>query len=189
MKQAVQQCVEVLREGGCILYPTDTIWGIGCDATDPEAVRKVYTIKNRVDSKAMLVLVDSIDMIYDYVKEVPEMALEILEQNQDGAALTIIYPGALKLAENLIAEDGSIGIRVTTDPFSKEIIRALRKPVVSSSANIAGQASPAFFSEISSEIRSAVDHIANWRQDDHKKRKPSGILKVYLNGEIELIRQ
>lgn len=221
MKREIEKCIEVLQQGGSILYPTDTIWGIGCDATDPGAVAKVYGIKKRVDSKAMLVLADSIDMVYEYVTEVPEMALQILEQSGyensgrrgrgddrggrstkagTGRAryekpepgpdpLTIIYPGAFGLAENLLAEDGSVGIRITTDPFSRELIRAFHKPIVSSSANIAGQPSPANFSEISAEIRSAVDHIAGWRQDDRIKRKPSGILKVSINGEITIIRR
>ena len=211
MRAEIQKCVEVLRKGGSILYPTDTIWGIGCDATDPEAVAKVCDIKKRVDSKAMLVLVDSVDMIYDYVEDVPEMALEILkiQNNQghrgssakagsvsrdygtgyEGQPLTIIYPGATGLANNLISNDGSIGIRITSETFSKELIRAFGKPLVSSSANIGGQDAPANFSEISDEIRSSVDLVAAWKHDDLKKSKPSGILKVSLNGEVKVIRQ
>ncbi|HEC43356.1 MAG TPA: threonylcarbamoyl-AMP synthase [Bacteroides sp.] len=188
MREEIKRCLEVLRKGGSILYPTDTIWGIGCDATNPEAVAKVYNIKKRVDSKAMLVLVDSVDMIYNYVNEVPEMALEILNLQHE-SPMTIIYPTAIGLAENLVADDGSIGIRVTSEPFSKELIRAFRKPIVSSSANIASQAAPAKFSEISDEIRSAADYIAGWKQDDGKKRKPSAVLKVSINGEVEVIRQ
>lgn len=209
MKKEIQHCAGILDKGGTILYPTDTIWGIGCDATNPAAVEKVFNIKGRVDSKAMLVLVDSLDMIYEYVEEIPEMALEILDAQSpeshgrfkkhrhkpgkvdaewDNKPLTIIYPGAVGLAENLVAADGSIGIRITSEPFSQELIRTFRKPLVSSSANLAGQKSPANFSEISPDIRTAVDHVANWNQDDNKKRKPSGILKVSLNGEIEVIR-
>ncbi len=191
MKKEIQQAIEVLQNGGCILYPTDTIWGIGCDATNPEAVSKVYGIKQREDSKAMLILVSSSDMIWDFVEEIPEAAQEILEVNEQ--PLTIIYPGARTggkgLAENLIASDGSIGIRITNEPFSKALIEAFRKPLVSSSANIAGGKSPVNFPDISSEVRQGVDHIVNWKQDDMKKRKPSGVLKVSLNGKIEIIRQ
>jgi len=190
MKQEIKQAIEVLNSGGSILYPTDTIWGIGCDATKPEAVSKVYGIKQREDSKAMLVLVSSIDMIWDYVEEIPEAALEILEVNEQ--PLTIIYPGARTggkgLAENLISSDGSIGIRITNEPFSKALIEAFRKPLVSSSANIAGGKSPDNFSEISPDVLQSVDHIVNWKQEEMKKRKPSGILKVSLNGIIEIIR-
>ena len=192
MKKEIQLCAEVLRGGGTILYPTDTIWGIGCDATDPEAVAKVYGIKGRVDSKAMLVLVDSVDRIYEYVEEIPEMALEILNlqhELQYDKPLTIVYPGAIGLADNLVAADGSIGIRISSEIFSKELIRVFGKPLVSSSANVAGQPAPANFSEIPGDIRKAVDYVVKWGQDDHKKRKPSGILKVSLNGEIEVIRQ
>ena len=187
MKKEIQQAVEVLKNGGTILYPTDTIWGIGCDACNPEAVSRIYEIKNRKDSKAMLVLVDSIDRIWDYVEEIPAAALDILGVNDQ--PLTIIYPGARGLAKNLVAEDGSIGIRITTESFSKALIRELKKPIVSSSANIAGIKSPENYSDISEEIRKGVNHIVNWKQDLRKKRKPSGILKVSLNGEIEIIRQ
>lgn len=187
MQKEIQQTVEVLRNGGTILYPTDTIWGIGCDATSPEAVSRVYEIKQREDSKSMLVLVDSLDMIWDYVEKIPPAALEILEVNDQ--PLTIIYPGAMRLANNLIAGDGSIGIRITHEPFTKGLIRTLRKPLVSSSANMAGEKPPANFSEISAGIRSSVDYIVNWNQHLKDKRKPSGILKVSLNGEIEIIRQ
>jgi L-threonylcarbamoyladenylate synthase len=186
MKQEIERCREVLRSGGTILYPTDTIWGLGCDATNPEAVRKIYDIKRRTDYKAMLVLVNSIDMIRDYVHEIPPAALEILEVNDK--PLTIIYPEARNLADNLPASDGSIGIRISTESFSAGLIKAFGRPIVSSSANIAGNPSPANFSEISPEIQSAADYVVKWKQDDRKKRKPSGILKVSLNGEIKIIR-
>jgi L-threonylcarbamoyladenylate synthase len=187
MKREIQKCVEILRKGGTLLYPTDTIWGIGCDATDADAVAKIYEIKQREDSKAMLVLVDSIDMLADYVEVIPDIALEILEVN-DGP-LTIVYPGAKGLAENLIAADGSAGIRITGEPFSRELIRSFGKPVVSSSANLAGDPSPGSFNEIADRIQSAVDHIVDWNRSGGRKRKPSGILKVHLNGEIEVIRE
>ncbi len=187
MQRDIQKCIQVLAEGGTILYPTDTIWGIGCDATQPDATEKVYRLKQREDAKAMLVLVDSTDMLSRYVEEIPEMALEIIEINDD--PLTIIYPAGRNLAGNLLSPDGAIGIRITSDPFCTELIRHFRKPLVSSSANIAGQPAPAIFREISSEIKSMVDYTVAWRQNDHSKRKPSGILKVKLNGEIEVIRK
>jgi L-threonylcarbamoyladenylate synthase len=187
MNREVERCAEVLRRGGTLLYPTDTIWGIGCDATNPPAVEKVYRIKKRSDCKAMLVLVDSVGMVRDYVEEIPGAALQILEVNED--PLTIIYPGAQGLAPNLTGEDGSIGIRITSDPFSNALIRALGKPLVSTSANLAGQPAPANFSGIAAEILSSVDRVADWRREEPLKNKPSGILKVYLNGEIRIIRR
>jgi L-threonylcarbamoyladenylate synthase len=177
----------VLRRGGTILYPTDTVWGIGCDATDAGAVDKVYRIKSRTDSKAMLVLVDSIEMVSEYVEEIPEVALDIIEVND--SPLTIIYPGARGLAGNLPGKDGSIGIRITSEPFSRALIKTFGRPVVSSSANLAGLSAPANFAEIPEDIRSAVDYVADWRRDERKKNKPSGILKVHLNGEIQIIRR
>jgi len=187
MMKEIQICTEILRGGGTILYPTDTIWGIGCDATRAGSVEKVYRIKRRVDSRAMLVLVDSIEMVSDYVEEIPEVALKILEVNDK--PLTIIYPVARGLAENLLGEDGSVGIRITREAFSRALIQAFGKPVVSSSANLAGQPPPANFAGISMDIISAVDHVAGWHQDERKKKKPSGILKVHLNGEIQIIRR
>ncbi len=187
MKEEILKCTGILERGGTILYPTDTIWGIGCDATNPEAVSRVYEIKQRMDRKAMLVLVDSVEMISDYVVEIPEMALEILRVND--RPLTIIYPRAVGLAPNLTGEDGSIGIRITSEAFSKGLLQAFGKPLVSSSANLAGQPPPENFSRISPEILSSVDHVVNWRQDERKKSKPSGILKIHLNGQVEVIRR
>ena len=187
MYQDIQKCIEVLAAGGTILYPTDTIWGIGCDATQSHATQKVYQLKQREDAKAMLVLVNSADMLSRYVEEIPDMADEIIAINDD--PLTIIYPAGSNLAGNLLSPDGSIGIRITSDPFCHELIHRFRKPLVSTSANIAGQPAPALFSEIAAEIKALVDYTVAWRQDDHTKRKPSGILKVKLNGEIEVIRK
>jgi L-threonylcarbamoyladenylate synthase len=186
MKQDILECSRILKEGGTILYPTDTIWGIGCDATNPEAVEKIYRIKQRTDSKAMLVLVDSIEMLEEYVEEIPQAALQILELND--RPLTIVYPGARGLAPNLPAQDGSIGIRITSEPFSSGLIWTFRKPIVSSSANRAGSPSPSNFREISPELFPEVDYIVKWKQDERKKSRPSGILKIALNGEIKIIR-
>ena len=150
-----------MREGGVILYPTDTIWGIGCDATNEDAVRRVYEIKQRQDSKAMLVLVDSSVKVDFYVQDVPEVAWDLIDLADK--PLTIIYSGARNLAANLLAEDGSVGIRVTNEDFSKRLCQQFRKAVVSTSANISGQPSPRNFSEISEEVKSAVDYIVRKR--------------------------
>ncbi len=187
MKEEIQICARILEAGGTLLYPTDTIWGIGCDATRPEIVSKITRIKQREDSGSMLVLVDSVEMLSRFVEQIPEAALKILEVSVE--PLTIIYPLGRGLAENLLGEDGSIGIRITREPFSRELVKAFCKPVVSSSANLAGQLPPSNFAEVSPAIRSAVDHITAWRQEDKKKGRPSGILKVSLNGEIKIIRR
>ena len=187
MHQDIQKSINVLAAGGTILYPTDTIWGLGCDATQPEAVQKIYQIKQRENSKAMLVLVDSLDMLSNYVQEIPAIAIEILEINED--PLTIIYPDARNLAENLLSAEGNIGIRITADPFCTELIHQFRKPLVSTSANPAGKPAPAIFKDIIADILSEVDYTVIWRQNDRIKRKPSGILKVKLNGEIDVIRK
>ena len=157
IRQDVKKACEVMQKGGIILYPTDTIWGIGCDATNAEAVKRVYDIKKRADSKAMLVLVDSSVKVDFYVRDVPAVAWDLIDYATK--PLTIIYDGARNLAENLLAEDGSVGIRVTGEAFSKELCFRFRKAIVSTSANISGQPSPANFSEISEEIKQAVDYI------------------------------
>lgn len=156
-----------MREGGIILYPTDTIWGIGCDATNPEAVKRVYEIKQRADSKALLVLVDSAVKVDFYVNEVPDVAWDLIELAT--RPLTIIYSGARNLASNLLAEDGSVGIRVTSELFSQQLCRQFRKAIVSTSANVSGSPSPHNFSEISDEIKQAVDYIVNYRRDEQKE--------------------
>ena len=161
IRQDVKKACEVMQKGGIILYPTDTIWGIGCDATNAEAVKRVYDIKKRADSKAMLVLVDSSVKVDFYVRDVPAVAWDLIDYATK--PLTIIYDGARNLAENLLAEDGSVGIRVTGEAFSKELCFRFRKAIVSTSANISGQPSPANFSEISEEIKQAVDYIVGLR--------------------------
>ena len=165
-----------MREGGVILYPTDTIWGIGCDATNEDAVRRVYEIKQRQDSKAMLVLVDSSVKVDFYVRDVPEVAWDLIDLADK--PLTIIYSGARNLAANLLAEDGSVGIRVTNEDFSKRLCQQFRKAIVSTSANISGQPSPKNFSEISEEVKSAVDYIVG-----------SSIIKLDKGGVIKIIRE
>lgn len=176
-----------MREGGVILYPTDTIWGIGCDATNEDAVRRVYEIKQRQDSKAMLVLVDSSVKVDFYVQDVPEVAWDLIELADK--PLTIIYSGARNLAVNLLAEDGSVGIRVTNEEFSKRLCQQFRKAIVSTSANISGQSSPKSFNEISEEVKSAVDYIVGYRQEEMSNPKPSSIIKLDKGGVIKIIRE
>ena len=176
-----------MREGGGILYPTDTIWGIGCDATNEDAVRRVYEIKQRQDSKAMLVLVDSSVKVDFYVRDVPEVAWDLIDLADK--PLTIIYSGARNLAANLLAEDGSVGIRVTNEDFSKRLCQQFRKAIVSTSANISGQPSPKNFSEISEEVKSAVDYIVGYRQEEMSNPKPSSIIKLDKGGVIKIIRE
>ena len=175
-----------MREGGVILYPTDTIWGIGCDATNEDAVRRVYEIKQRQDSKAMLVLVDSSVKVDFYVRDVPEVAWDLIDLADK--PLTIIYSGARNLAANLLAEDGSVGIRVTNEDFSKRLCQQFRKAIVSTS-NISGQPSPKNFSEISEEVKSAVDYIVGYRQEEISNPKPSSIIKLDKGGVIKIIRE
>ena len=176
-----------MNEGGVILYPTDTIWGIGCDATNEEAVRRVYQIKQRSDSKAMLVLFDSPVKVDFYVQDVPEVAWDLIEVADK--PLTIIYSGARNLASNLIAEDGSVGIRVTNEEFSKRLCQQFRKAIVSTSANISGQPSPANYSEITEELKSMVDYVVGYRQEEMGHPKPSSIIKLDKGGVIKIIRE
>lgn len=187
MNEEIKKACQVMREGGVILYPTDTIWGIGCDATNEEAVRRVYEIKRRADSKAMLVLVDSAVKVDFYVQDVPEVAWNLIELADK--PLTIIYSGARNLAPNLLAEDGSVGIRVTGEEFSKRLCQQFRKAIVSTSANVSGQPSPQNFSEISEEIKSAVDYIVDYRREETTQAKPSSIIKLDKGGVIKIIRQ
>ena len=176
-----------MQEGGVILYPTDTVWGLGCDATNPDAVRRVYEIKQRADSKAMLVLGDSPVKVDFYVQDVPDVAGDLIEVADK--PLTIIYSGARNLAPNLLAEDGSVGIRVTGEDFSRRLCQQFRKAIVSTSANISGQPGAANFSEISDEVKSQVDYVVGFRQDDMSRPKPSSIIKLEKGGVIKIIRE
>lgn len=186
MNEDIKKACQVMREGGVILYPTDTIWGIGCDATNEAAVRRVYEIKQRADSKAMLVLVDTPVKVDFYVQDVPEIAWDLIDVADK--PLTIIYSGARNLAPNLLAEDGSVGIRVTNEEFSHRLCQQFRKAIVSTSANISGRPSPHNFAEISDDIKSAVDYIVGFRQDEKANPKPSSIIKLGVGGEIQIIR-
>ncbi len=175
-----------MAAGGLILYPTDTIWGIGCDATNEEAVRKVYALKRRSDHKAMLLLMDSSAKLNYYVQEVPDVAWDLIELAD--SPLTVIYSGARNVAPNLLAEDGSVGIRITQEEFSHKLCERFRKPLVSTSANVSGAPSPANFSEISETIKSGVDYIVRYRQEDLSKAAPSHIIKLGAGGLVKIIR-
>lgn len=199
MKEAIQAALEVLRNGGVILYPTDTVWGIGCDATDPESVAKIYSIKKREDSKSLVLLASDMDMICRYVKEVPEMAIQLVEVNDK--PMTIIYPGAIAgekgvmkadrraLAFNTVAEDGTVGIRIPMMDFCQQLVSRFGRPIVSTSANISGEATPKKYAEISEEIKSAVDHTVDPSLEKGATGQSSSIIKVGLDYSIEIIRK
>ena len=188
-KLDLQAALKVLREGGVILYPTDTVWGIGCDATNAEAVARVYEIKKRADSKAMLVLLDGAGKLQGYMENVPETAWMLLEASEGQKPLTIIYPRAKNLAANLLAEDGSVGIRITEELFSKALCEQLRRPIVSTSANFSGEPAAKLFSEISPEILEAVDYVCLFRRDDNSPAQPSSIIKIDDKERIHIIRK
>ena len=187
MIEELKKTCDILRKGGIILYPTDTIWGIGCDATNVEAVKRIYSIKQREDSKSMLVLIDSAELLDYYVEDVPEIAQSLIELSEK--PVTIIYSQAKNVAPNLIASDGSLGIRVTGEEFSNSLCRLLKRPIVSTSANISGQPAPAFFDEISQEIIDAVDYVVEYRRNDKTKKQASSIIKLDKGGLIKVIRE
>jgi L-threonylcarbamoyladenylate synthase len=187
MHDDIKKALEVLKNGGVILYPTDTIWGIGCDATNEKAVSRIYKIKRREDSKSMLVLMENPALLDRYVDDVPEIAWDLVEIST--TPLTVIYPNAKNLAPNLISEDGSIGIRFTKESFTSQLLQRFRRPLVSTSANISGEKSPAFFAEISEEIKKQVDYIVEYRQGDSTPAKPSSIIKLGPGGRIDIIRK
>ncbi len=186
MNDEIKKACEVLSKGGVILYPTDTIWGIGCDATNVAAVKRVYEIKQRIDSKSMLVLIDSACFLDHYVAELPEIALNLIEVADK--PLTIIYSEAKNVASNLIAEDGSVGIRVTTEKFSQGLCARFKKPIVSTSANVSGRPAPGNFSEIDESIINSVDYVVDFRREEKTNPKPSSIIKLGKGGEIQIIR-
>ena len=187
MEEDIRNCIEVLKRGGLILYPTDTIWGIGCDATNREAVKKVYDLKRREDNKAMLVLLDSVNNLDRYVRDVPEIVYDLLEVAV--APLTVIYDNGYNLAPNLLGDNDSVGIRVTSEAFSQMLCKRFRRPIVSTSANISGKPSAMTYSEISEEIKNGVDYIVNYRQNDKNKHSASSIIKLGADGTIKIIRK
>ncbi len=187
MKEDINKALGVLRKGGVILYPTDTVWGLGCDATHSGAVEKIYQIKRRDKQKSMLVLVDFPGRIDRYVEYMPDIAWDLIDVSDK--PLTIIYPQAKNLAHNLVAPDGSIGIRVVRDKFSQQLITQFKKPVVSTSANLSSQPAPENFKKIDQQIIDSVDYVVQWKQDETKKSVPSGIIKLGPAGEVEVIRE
>ena len=190
-EEDIRNAVETMRKGGVILYPTDTVWGIGCDATNPEAVKRVYDIKQRDDSKALICLVDSDARLQRYIRNVPDVAWQLIDslQDIDAKPTTLILDGAINLAENLIAEDGSIGIRITNEPFSKELCYRFQKAIVSTSANISGEPAAQNYCDIDPRILEAVDYVCWSRRQEHKPHTPSSIIKLKANGEVTIIRK
>jgi len=186
-EEDIRKAVEVLRKGGVILYPTDTIWGIGCDATNAEAVAKVYKIKQRDDSKAMICLVDSAERMQRYVRNVPNVAWDLVELATKPT--TLILDDAVNLAPNLVAEDGSVALRVTAEPFSKELCYRFQKALVSTSANISGEPAASNYKDISEELLNAVDYVCWSRRQEHKPHTPSSIIKLNKDGEVTVIRK
>ncbi len=183
----IKSAVEVLKNGQTLLYPTDTIWGIGCDATDARAIEKIYRIKKRPESKSLIILVNTDAMLQQYVEEVPPIAWDIIDLADKPT--TIIYPQARNIPENLIAPDGSIAIRMVKTGFVNDVLTRFRKPLVSTSANISGQPSPKTFQDISSEVINSVDAVISPERNSSKTNKSSAILKIELNGEIKIIRK
>lgn len=185
--QDISEAVHVIKNGGVILYPTDTIWGIGCDATNPDAVARVYAIKQRIDSKALICLVGSDAHLNLYVSDIPDVAYDLIEFSEK--PLTIIFDGGRNLAPNLLAEDGSVGIRVTKEEFSQTLCMRCKKALVSTSANISGRPSPTKFSDIDPEIIAAVDYVCASRREEKGGTKPSSIIKLSSSNEIKIIRE
>ncbi len=187
MKREIDRCLEILEKGGTILYPTDTVWGIGCDATNPAAVESIYRIKKRMESKSMIILLDHEKRLPDYVVAVPELAWDLIKSVD--TPLTIIYPKAKNLASNVIAEDGSIAIRIVNHEFCRKLIKAYGKPIVSTSANVSGDPPPKVFNNISAYIIKQVDYTVHLYQAELQQVKPSRIIKLNENGEFRIIRK
>lgn len=191
-EEDIRNAVETMRKGGVILYPTDTVWGIGCDATNVEAVKRVYQIKQRDDSKALICLVDSDTRLQRYFHQVPDVAWQLIDSligDEYSKPTTLVLDGAINLAENLIAEDGSIGIRITNEPFSKELCFRFQKAIVSTSANISGEPAAQNYCDIDPRILEAVDYVCWSRRQEHKPHMPSSIIKLKENGEVTIIRK
>lgn len=187
MIEDIKAAIEVLQKGGIILYPADTVWCLGCDATNEEAVQKLYAIKKREESAGMFILMENAALLDRYVEQVPEIAYDLIELTDK--PLTIIYDGAKNLAKNLVAVDGSIGIRITSEAFSSELIRRFKKPIVATAANMSGKKSPANFNEIPGEIIAMADYVVKFRQHETQKGHPSSIMKLGRGGEVKIIRE
>jgi len=187
MTNDINQALEILHAGGILLYPTDTIWGIGCDATNSDAVDKIYQLKGRAKEKSLIILLENENKLTSYVREVPEVAYQLIEYTEK--PLTIIYDGAKNLASNLLAEDGSIGIRIVKHPFCEKLLQRFRKPIVSTSANISGEPSPKNFQEISDAIKKSVDYVVEYGQNDTTPKQASTIMKLDASGAFSFIRK
>lgn len=182
----IRNSLEVLQTGGTLLYPTDTVWGLGCDATNYQAVERIYQIKRRVESKSLIVLLDHFSSLSNYVKRVPDITHDLLESID--SPVTVIYSNARNLAPNVIASDGTVGIRIVKERFCSELIRQFGRPIVSTSANISGGPTPSMFSQISDEIHKSVDYVVRYRQNVYSQAKPSTIIRLFENGQYEMIR-
>ena len=187
LKDEVNNALKVVQQGGIILYPTDTIWGIGCDATNAEAIKKIYRLKQREESKSMIILVDSDNKLAEYISEINPLAYDLIEYAEN--PLTLVMPGARNIDSALISSDGSIGIRITSHPFCIQLIQRLRKPLVSTSANLSGKPSPQYYSQIDQQIVSGVDYVVNLDQGNMEIKTPSTIIKLEPNGRFEFIRK
>jgi len=187
LKDEVAKALKVVQEGGIILYPTDTIWGIGCDATNTEAVKKIYALKQRDEAKSMIILLDIDNKLQSYIGQVPDIAYDLMEYAEN--PLTLVMPGAKNLSPALINQDGSIAVRVVKHDFCQQLIQRLRKPLVSTSANISGQAPPKNFGDISPEIIAGVDYVVDLEQHDLTAKKPSTIMRLEADGRFEFIRR
>lgn len=185
--QDIEMAVKVLKRGGVILYPTDTVWGIGCDATNSEAVKRIYAIKQRADNKAMIVLLSRVDDLWRYIDTVPEVAPELIEAAV--RPLTVVYDRGINMAPELMGPDGSVGVRVTREKVSAGLCKALRRPIVSTSANVSGQPAPAIYREIAPEIVGAVDYVMESRRDDLSRSKPSQVIKLTDSGVVTILRK
>jgi len=186
LENDIQKSLKVLEEGGTLLYPTDTIWGIGCDATNTKAVEKIFTIKSRAEAKSLIILIDHIDKLSTYIEKVPDITADLLASISN--PVTIIYSNARKLAANVIASDGTVAIRVVKDDFCTELIRRFGKPIVSTSANISGFEAPVVFSQIVDEIKNSVDYVVVYKQDYFTRVKPSTIIRLRDDGMYTIIR-
>jgi L-threonylcarbamoyladenylate synthase len=183
----IKESLSALKRGGIILYPTDTIWGLGCDATNSSAVDRIFRIKSRADSKSLVILVSSESMLERYTTDIPGIAYELATVSE--SPLTIIYPGGRNLAPGVCSEDGSVGIRICREEFCNELITRFRKPVVSTSANLSGKPSPMHYDEIDRVILDSVDYVVRYRQDDHHKYRPSPVIKVGRDSTVTIIRK
>jgi L-threonylcarbamoyladenylate synthase len=187
MKDDIKHCLDTLHQGGIILYPTDTIWGLGCDATNPDAVDKLYRIKQRDPEKAMLILIENINQVTSYVEKAPDVALDMMELATE--PLTLIFEKAKNLPLNLIGNDGSIAIRLTNEKFTSELLKRFKKPIVSTSANFSGAETPLRFSDINDKLKSLTDYVVEFRRKESRHKKSSSIIRIGNNGEIDIIRK